>query len=291
MIVGNGNTTLYSDAGTLTLNSPLIAAGSTNRALTLSGPGNGVINGVIANGTTANLPVTKTGPGTWTLNGAHTYTGATTVSEGVLSLGQAALSDNAAVTIATGATLNLNFSSTDRVGSLTINGVVKPDGIYSATTDPGFITGSGSIRVGAGPDGYATWASGYPFQPGVNDGAEQDADGDGIKNLLEYVLGGVPVGPGASNTSILPVQTLNATDLKLTFKRSDVSEADVTLKVQWSTNATTWNDFATIGPVSSLPAVSVTEDSPNANVDTVVVTIPRSNAVNGKLFVRLVAVK
>lgn len=291
MTTGNGNTTLYSDAGTLTLNSPLVTATASNRTLNLAGPGNGVINGVIANGTTASLPIVKTGTGTWTLNGAHTYTGTTTINEGVLSLGQAALSDSAAVTIATGAKLNLNFSGTDRVGSLTINGVTKADGVYSATTDPGFITGSGSIRVGAGPDGYSNWASAYPFQSGVNDGAEQDADGDGIKNLLEYVLGGVPAGAGASNTSILPVQALTSTDVTLTFKRSDVSEADVALKVQWSSNATTWNDFATIGPVSSLPAVNVTEDSPIAAVDTVVVTIPRSNAVNGKLFVRLVAAK
>jgi autotransporter-associated beta strand protein len=291
MRTGNGNTTLYSDEGTLTINTPLVTSNTAGRTLTLSGPGNGVINGVIANGSTANLPVTKTGSGTWTLNGAHTYNGATTVTEGVLSLGQAALADDAAVTIAAGATLNLNFSGIDRVASLTIDGVVKPDGVYSAATDTGFITGNGSIRVGPEPQGFASWTSSFPFSVGVNDGPNDDPDADGISNLLEYVFGGVPVGAGASDTSILPRQDLTATDLVLTFRRSDSSEADVTLKVQWSDDLKKWNDFATIGPVDALPAVDVTEDFPTTDLDTVVVTIPRNTAPGGKLFARVQAVK
>ena len=291
MTTGNGGTTLYSDSGSLTIATPLFKANTTGRVLTLSGPGNGVINAVIANGTTVNLPVTKIGTGTWTLNGAQTYSGATTVSEGVLSLGQAALNDVAAVAIAAGAVLNLNFSGIDQVGSLTINGVVKPDGVYTSTTDPGFITGTGSIRVGAAPQGYASWAAGYPFSVGVNDGPTNDPDGDGIPNLLEYVFGGIPVGAGASNTSILPSQTLTTTDLVLTFKRSDLSESDAVLKVQWSDNLTTWNDFATIGAVDALPAVDISEDSPTADLDTVVVTIPKSTSPGGKLFGRVQAVK
>lgn len=290
--VGNGGTTLFSTAGTFTINTPLVTTIATGRVLTLSGAGNGVINGAIVNGTTGALPVIKTGAGKWTLNGAHTYTGATTVSQGVLSLGQAALADAAAVTVAAGATLDLNFAGIDRVGSLTINGVVKANGVYSAATDPGFITGTGSIRVGApAGEGYTSWAANYPFTAGANDGPSNDPDGDGISNLLEYVLGGVPVGAGAGNTSILPTQSLTANSLILTFKRSDLSEADVTLKVQWSDNLATWNDFATIGAVDALPAVDITEDSPSAAIDTVVVTIPRSLAPGGRIFTRLKASK
>jgi fibronectin-binding autotransporter adhesin len=289
---GNGGTTIFSDAGTLTLNSPLLKANTTGRTLTLAGPGNGVINGVLANGSTGALPVTKAGTGKWTLKGANTYSGATTVSGGILSLGQAALNDTAAVTVAAGATLNLNFSGNDRVGSLTINGVVKTNGLYNAATDPGFITGSGNIRVGPEPaGGYTTWAADFAFTPGVNDGPTNDPDGDGISNLLEYALGGIPIGAGASNTAILPSQSLNATNLVLTFRRSDLSEADVTLKVQWSENLAVWNDFAIVGAVDALPAVDITEDSPGADVDTVVVTIPRSTTPGGKLFTRLQAVK
>lgn len=291
MTTGNGGTTLYSDSGTLTIATPLFKANATGRVLTLSGPGNGVINGVIANGSTVNLPVTKSGTGTWTLNGAHTYTGATAVNGGTLALGQIALDDTAAVTIASGATLSLNFTGIDRVGSLTIDGVVKPDGVYDATTDPGFITGSGSIRVGPEPSGYGTWASTYPFTAGLNDGPADDPDGDGIDNLLEYVLGGIPVGAGASDTSILPDQVLTGTDLVLTFKRSDSSETDVTLKVQWSDDLSTWHDFVTLGAADALPQVDVTEDVPTPELDTVVVSIPRTTAPGGKVFARLQAVK
>ncbi|MES2439327.1 MAG: autotransporter-associated beta strand repeat-containing protein [Verrucomicrobiota bacterium] len=291
MRTGNGNTTLFSEAGTLTLTTPLVTANATGRALTLAGAGNGVINAVIANGTTVNLPVTKNGTGTWSLNGAHTYTGTTTVNEGVLSLAQAALSDTAAVAVGINGKLNLNFTGIDRVGSLTIDGLVKPDGVYDATTDPGFITGTGSIRVGAEASGYGNWASAYPFTAGSNDGPTHDPDGDGINNLLEYVLGGVPVGAGAGNTSILPSQSLTVSNLVLTFRRSDASESDVALKVQWSENMTTWNDFATVGPADALPKVDVTEDVPSAALDTVVVIIPRNTASGGKLFARVHAVK
>ena len=291
MTSGNGGTTLYSDSGTLTLNTPLLTSTNTNRALTLAGPGNGVINAVIANGSTTHLPVTKTGTGTWTLNGAHTYSGTTTVSEGVLSLGQAALNDGAAVNIAAGAVLHLNFKGADRVGSLTIDGVTKPDGLYNASTDPGVITGTGSIRVGPEPLGYATWAASHPFTAGVNDGPGDDPDGDHIPNLLEYVLGGIPVGSGAADGSILPKQTLTPTDLVLTFKRSSLSESDVILKVQWSDNLVTWNDFAVIGAGDALPAVDITDDTPTAGFDTVVVSLPRSSTAGGRIFARVQAVK
>ncbi|RYD66382.1 MAG: hypothetical protein EOP83_05205 [Verrucomicrobiaceae bacterium] len=290
---GNGGTTLWSDSGTLTINTPLVTANATNRTLTLAGAGNGAINGVIANGSTANLPVTKTGSGMWTLTGANTYSGATTVSEGMLELTQPALRDTAAVNIAAGASLYLNFTGTDRVGALIINGVTKPDGVYSVLTDPGSIIGSGSIRVGTDPNpsGYSTWASAYPFTTGVNDGPEQDADGDGISNVLEYVLGGIPAGTGANDTSILPTVASNTNSLVFTFRRSDLSESDVALKVQWSDGLGTWNDFATIGAGDALPAVDVTEDSPSSELDTVTVTIPKSTAQSGKLFVRLQAIK
>lgn len=293
MRTGNGDTTLYAESGTLTLNAPLITANASNRTLNLGGAGNGVINGVIANGSTANLPIIKAGSGTWTLNGASTYTGATTVNEGVLALQQPALANASPLAIAVGARVALNFDGTDEVGSLVLDGVAQPDGIYDAASNPEFFSGSGSIRVGPGEGGpgYSSWAANFPFVAGVNDGPLDDPDADGIPNLLEYVFGGVPVGPGSGDPSILPSQELTATSLVMTFERSDRSQADVALTVQWSADLKTWNDFAAIGPVDSLPAVKIIKDSPTEDLDTVVVTIPRSLVAGGKLFARLKAMK
>jgi hypothetical protein len=176
------------------------------------------------------------------------------------------------------------------VAGLTVGGVVKGDGLYTSAS--GFITGSGKLRVGAVPTGYGLWLESFPFDTGVNDGPDQDADGDGIKNLLEYVFGGIPVGPGSADlATILPVATMQPNDIKLSFRRSDLSEADTTLKVQWSTDLAIWNDLVTIGAGDALPTVDITEDSPTAELDTVDVLIPRSHEFNGRLYGRVVATK
>jgi hypothetical protein len=85
---------------------------------------------------------------------------------------------------------------------------------------------------------------------------------------------------------------VDATNLVLTFKRSDLSERDTTQVVQLSSDMATWVDFASIGAVDALPAVDITEDTPTADLDTVVVTIPRADhASGGKLYARLKVVK
>ena len=254
--------------------------------------GDAIIHSTVGGDNAIDGGVTKNGLGTLVLSGANAYTGNTTVNGGTLSLSTASLADTSAVVIGASGVLNLSHAATDQVAALTINGVVKANGTYDATTDPGFITGTGKILVQGALSGYASWASSHGLTAGVNDGANDDPDFDGINNLLEYVLGGNPVGAGASDTSILPTQSLDATNLTLTFHRSDLSESDTVLKVQYSTNLTTWSEFATIGAVDALPAVDVTEDSPTTDLDTVVVKIPRSgNEFGGKLFGRVDVVK
>lgn len=280
----NTNTT-FGGTGNLTFTSTPTPNG-TAKIFTVENPQtefSGVLGGAGAR--------TKEGNGLLIFSGLNTYSGATIVNAGVLRITRPVLADAAALEIGTNGVLDLTHGETDQVASLTINGVVKGNGVYDSSNASGFITGTGKIRVGAAVAGYTAWAAGFPFTSGVNDGAEQDADGDGIKNVLEYVLGGIPVGAGSSDFSILPTPTLGATDVILSFKRSDLSEADTVLKAQWSTDLAAWNDFATIGAGDALPAVDVTEDSPSAALDTVVVTIPRSNAVNGNLYVRLLATK
>jgi hypothetical protein len=162
MRTGVGSTTLYSDAGTFTINTPLVTANATNRALILAGPGDGVINAVIANGTTANLPVTKTAPAPGRST-APTPTPAPPPSTKARSRSARPRSviRRRRHRRRSRARPELHRHRPRRFAHHQWRG--EANGVYNAATDPDFITGTGSIRVGPEPSGYATWAAGHPF--------------------------------------------------------------------------------------------------------------------------------
>gem|GEM_PF-5272250 len=119
LITINSTTRINSDSGTLTLD---VASGNaitgSNDSLQFGGAGNITINDIIATGTGT---LTKDGTGTLILNAANTYTGATTVSAGILNVRNATgLGTTAAgTTVSNGATLQLQGGIT--VGSETLN--------------------------------------------------------------------------------------------------------------------------------------------------------------------------
>jgi autotransporter-associated beta strand protein len=140
-------------------------------------------------------------------------------------------------------------------------------------------------------DPYAAWIATYEPNALLPDAASKlpgaDPDGDDYSNLMEFVLDGSPV---VSSQSIRPNQTVNATDIILTFKRSDASESPVTTQmVQISTDLVDWTTIPaiTIGAGDNLPSVGVAENG--AAADDITVTIPRSGSL--KKFVRLNVVK
>ena len=99
--------------------------------------------------------------------------------------------------------LNLDFTGTDQISGLWVDGLHLPPGIYSSTS--GFITGTGTLTVTTGlpSTDYATWSG-----RGLHDltgGPADDDDNDGIANLLEYVLGGDPRPPPAESSPPPPL--------------------------------------------------------------------------------------
>jgi autotransporter-associated beta strand protein len=85
----------------------------------------------------------------------NSYTGNTTISNGTLVLNFPNIATNSTVTVNTNATLGTNGvltlafpnADTNIVTALVLGGVSKAAGLYSATTDPLYIAGSGSLLV------------------------------------------------------------------------------------------------------------------------------------------------
>lgn len=131
----------------------------------------------------------------------------------------------------------------------------------------GFAT-TGQIKVIV--QGYAAFAEAITNP--AHRAADFDADGDGVANVLEYVLEGSPT---AHDVAILPDVSVSSTALVFTFSRSDNSENDTTQVVQFSTNLVDWTDVP-ITPTGTLP-VGVTVDvvESGSAADTITVTIPK----------------
>jgi autotransporter-associated beta strand protein len=105
-----------SNNGVLTLSGPVyLDSGATARNLALSGTGNTVVSGSIADSSTVTngSALTKSGTGTLTLSGSNSFTGGTTVSDGKLALS--------------------NSNALGATGSLTLSGGTLSMGAYNAT--------------------------------------------------------------------------------------------------------------------------------------------------------------
>ena len=103
------------------------------------------------------MAVDKVGSGKWILSGSNTYSGDTTVEEGILSVTSDFLADSSTINLDSSATLELDFSGADVIDNLFVSGVQLADGIYGAT-DGGMgynvlaqLAGSGFLNVGNVP--------------------------------------------------------------------------------------------------------------------------------------------
>ncbi|WP_370624457.1 autotransporter-associated beta strand repeat-containing protein, partial [Polynucleobacter sp. AM-26B4] len=132
-------TTIGSTAGTLTFDVASSNALTGTHNLTFTGDGNITVADPIA---TSTGTLTKSGAGTLTLSGANSYTGATTISNGVLRAANSTALGTVAggVTVASGAALEL-------IGGITI-------GDEALTLNNTGISGAGSLRNISGNNTY-----------------------------------------------------------------------------------------------------------------------------------------
>ncbi len=287
---GNGATLIESSSGLLTINGNMTATAA-DRQLRLRGNGDGVISGVIANGsTTTGLPLLKdAGTGTWTLSGNNTYTGATTVSVGTLAL--VGGSQASPITVSAGASLGFTLGSpTTSTSTFNLtNGTIKITGTptlpsYTLITDSAGITGTPTldapiagyslVKVGnslllTNPQAlYDAWTDATYVPPLTAKLKTDDQDGDGFINLMEYAFGTQPT---VSSTASLSYTggTLTSTGQPLLVKdagvwyavfgrRKDYLEAGLTYTVQFSSSLSLWVDGV------SAPAVIATDGTIDA---------------------------
>lgn len=237
----------------------------------ISGPGN----------------LVKIGSGMLSLNGSNTYTGNTTVEKGVLSVSSGYFADSSTVSIAAGAQLVLNTSAAlDKVAKLVLNNVTMAAGTYNSTTPiyGAYFSGDGSLVVGSA---YDTWTNSKGLA-GADALASADPDHDGISNALEFVIRGEPnpANPNSNSNGLLPTVTEDNNYLNFTYHRTDEANAmtGIFIGVEYGSDLTGWtvasNGFNGV-------IVAETNDGFGTGVDMVVVSIPRSLAVDSKLFAHL----
>ena len=124
--------------GPVTVNSNTTARA--DHAATISGNVSGAA-GLIKNGTN-----------TLTLSGINTYAGATVVQTGTLACATSASLSGGALSISNGAVVNLDYSGTRSIFSLTLGGTNKLAGVYGSSSSPAtyqdpHFTGTGTVTV------------------------------------------------------------------------------------------------------------------------------------------------
>lgn len=135
----NADSRIQSDSGVLTLSGTMNSA--SNSFLDVRGAGDTTISGTVGTGTGG---ITKNGAGTLILSGTNTYSGTTTISQGVLSLQNSqGLGGLGTTTVAGGAALHLDSTANGNLlggDATTINGTG--------------IGGTGAIRNVLGANNY-----------------------------------------------------------------------------------------------------------------------------------------
>lgn len=135
-----------------------------------------------------------------------------------------------------------------------------------------------SLALASAPtEGYIAWLSGFRGIADKREGA--DPDGDGIPNLVEYVLHGHP---GLTTPWIVPTHSSGGSDFVFNFNRIAASEGTTTQVFQYSTDMVHWSDVRITAPVDAGVGIGPVDGSGNQSVT---VTVPKG--ANTTMFGRL----
>lgn len=292
--VNDGGTIENTVAGQKLKLNGAVGVGSGSAASTIlhiAGAGDGEFSGEVSGD---GLGITKGGGGTWTLSGANSYTGTTTVYGGTLALNGSSIADgnklviygpadgkitdNGRVSVAGSETVNRLFFGTVQQAMGTWG---SSDSSATHVDDTRF-SGTGVVNVTTGAViAYGSWVNRFGLAE-IDQDPNADPDGDGVTNLAEYALGGDPARNDAA--LILPSIKKVGSNYVFTFTRSDLSEQDTSQAVEFSDDLTVWKSHA-IGASPGASPVTILENTPNTELDTVTITFPATD--QSRLFVRL----
>lgn len=163
------------------------------------------------------------------------------------------------------------------------------DSFSYLATDGSLESNSVGVTITVNPlEEFTQWLDGYSLANGPGD----DTDGDGIENLIEYVIGGNPA--NHPDNDLMPTAEPVTADLdglpgsedylEFTYRRTDLAhqDASVSIKVEWASDlAGPWLD------ASVTPGVYFDEQAGGAGVQLIKVDLPRSLETGGRLFARL----
>lgn len=247
---------------------------------------NRIFSGTITDGSGL-LNLTKGNAFTQTLTGPLSYTGDTTINNGILELAGAAstLDNDSAVLINGDGGLLLADGVIEVVDQLWLNGVQQPAGTYGSNSSTAtnkdnfvFVGGTGILSVTSDPvagSDYDSWAASFNLTGGSTD----DDDNDGVSNEDEYAFGTDPT----NNSSTCPITAiLEKSAGTFSYTRRDPALTSLTYTVYTSTTleASDWNLDA-----AAAQAAGATDGNGNQTVEVTLSTPPTAP----KFFVRIEA--
>jgi autotransporter-associated beta strand protein/T5SS/PEP-CTERM-associated repeat protein len=138
---------------------------------------------------------------------------------------------------------------------------------------------SGFLVEGATPAGYEQWASTNAPTGEPND----DFDGDGVPNAVEFVLGG---DKDTNDLGKLPSVVATGTNMTFTFVRDqDSIDPSVSTVIEVGNTLASWPDSYTVGADTGSSSAGVTVTDNEDGTDTVVMTVTKGP--DAKKFARL----